>query len=98
MGNSLNSFYKNWLDAVDGRTTVVILGDGRNNYNSPRIDLMKDLQRRAKKLVWFNPEHQGQWGSGDSDMLEYYPVCDSVSVVRNLAQLATAVDRLLSDA
>jgi hypothetical protein len=85
------------LDAVDGRTTVVILGDGRNNYNSPRLDLMKDLQRRAKKLVWFNPEHQRQWGTGDSDMLDYYPVCDTVSVVRNLAQLATAVDRLLVD-
>ena len=97
LGNSLNTFSKKFMDAVDGRTTVVILGDGRNNYNSPRIDLMKDLQRRAKRLVWFNPEHQRQWGTGDSDMLEYYPVCDSVSVVRNLAQLATAVDRLLAD-
>ena len=98
LGNSLNTFSKKFMDAVDGRTTVVILGDGRNNFNSPRIDLMKDLQRRAKKLVWFTPEHQRQWGTGDSDMLEYYPVCDSVSVVRNLAQLATAVDRLLADA
>jgi len=98
LGNSLNTFSKKFMDAVDGRTTVVILGDGRNNYNSPRLDLMKDLQRRAKRLVWFNPESQRQWGTGDSDMLEYYPVCDSVSVVRNLAQLATAVDRLLADA
>lgn len=98
LGNSLNTFSKKFMDAVDGRTTVVILGDGRNNHNSPRLDLMKDLQRRAKRLVWFNPESQRQWGTGDSDMLEYYPVCDSVSVVRNLAQLATAVDRLLADA
>lgn len=98
LGNSLNTFSKKFMDAVDGRTTVVILGDGRNNHNSPRLDLMKDLQRRAKRLVWFNPEPQRQWGTGDSDMLEYYPVCDSVSVVRNLAQLATAVDRLLADA
>ncbi len=97
LGNSLNTFSKKFMDAVDGRTTVVILGDGRNNHNSPRIDLMKDLQRRAKRLVWFNPEPQRQWGTGDSDMLEYYPVCDSVSVVRNLAQLATAVDRLLTE-
>ncbi|VAW35648.1 hypothetical protein MNBD_CHLOROFLEXI01-5395 [hydrothermal vent metagenome] len=97
LGNSLNSFFKHWLDSVDGRTTVVILGDGRNNYNSPRIDLMKELQRRAKRLVWLTPESQRQWGSGDSDMLEYYPVCDTVSVVRNLAQLAAAVDRLLTN-
>ena len=96
-GNSLRSFYNNWLDAVDGRTIVVVLGDARNNYNSPRIDLMKDLQRRAKKLVWLNPENQQKWGTGDSDMWDYVPVCDNVYVVRNLAQLATAVDKLLTD-
>jgi uncharacterized protein with von Willebrand factor type A (vWA) domain len=94
-GNSLNSFFSNWLDSVDGRTTVVILGDARNNYNSPRIDLMKDLQRRARKVVWMNPEMQRQWGTGDSDMWDYVPVCDEVFVVRNLAMLATAVDKLL---
>ena len=95
-GNSLDTFFKKWLDSVDGRTTVVILGDARNNYNSPRIDLMKQLQRRARRLVWFNPEHPGQWGTGDSDMFDYVPVCDSVHVVRNLAQLAAAVDKLMA--
>ncbi|HIP73219.1 MAG TPA: VWA domain-containing protein, partial [Anaerolineae bacterium] len=96
-GNSLNSFFNNWLDAVDGRTTVVILGDARNNYNSPRIDLMKKLQQRARRLVWLNPEYQQNWGTGDSDMWDYAPICDRVFIVRNLAQLATAVDKLLAD-
>lgn len=96
LGHSLDTFYKNWLDSVDGRTTVVILGDGRNNYNSPRIDLMKDLQRRARRLVWFNPESPQQWGTGDSDMLEYVPICDAVYMVRNLAQLSAAVDKLMA--
>jgi hypothetical protein len=95
-GNSLNTFYGNWLETVNGRTSVVILGDARNNHNSPRLDLMKDLQRRAKRVIWLNPETQRQWGTGDSDMWEYVPVCDEVFVVRNLAQLATAVDRLLT--
>ncbi len=98
LGESLNTFFNNWLDSVDGRTTVVVLGDGRNNYNPPRFDLMKELQRRARKLIWFNPEHPRQWGTGDSDMLEYKPICDSVYVVRNLAQLATAVDKLMAGA
>lgn len=96
LGNSLNTFFKNWLSAVDGRSTVVIVGDGRNNYNSPRIDLIKELQRRARRLIWFNPEHKRQWGTGDSDMWEYAPLCDNVFVVRNLAQLATAVDKLMA--
>jgi hypothetical protein len=96
LGHSLDSFFKKWSDAVSNRTSVIILGDGRNNYNSPRIDLMKHLQKRAKRLLWFNPEHRRQWGTGDSDMLEYEPLCDSVYQVRNLAQLSSAVDELLT--
>jgi uncharacterized protein with von Willebrand factor type A (vWA) domain len=96
LGHSLETFYGNWLDSVNNRTTVVILGDGRNNFNSPRLDLVKDLQRRSRRLVWLNPEHPRQWGSGDSDMLEYAPICDQVFMVRNLAQLSTAIDRLMS--
>jgi uncharacterized protein with von Willebrand factor type A (vWA) domain len=96
LGNSLQTFFHNWLDSIDGRTTVVILGDGRNNYNSPRLDLMKEIQRRARKLVWFNPEYPRQWGTDDSDMLEYAPICDTVYQVRNLAQLSAAVDKIMA--
>jgi uncharacterized protein len=96
LGHSLETFFGNWLDSINNRTTVVILGDGRNNYNSPRIDLIKDLQRRSRRLVWFNPEPPRQWGTGDSDMLEYAPLCDQVYMVRNLAQLSAAVDRLIT--
>jgi uncharacterized protein len=96
LGNSLETFFGNWLESINHRTTVVILGDGRNNYNSPRIDLIKDLQRRSRRLVWFNPEAPRQWGTGDSDMLEYAPLCDQVYMVRNLAQLSAAVDRLIT--
>jgi uncharacterized protein with von Willebrand factor type A (vWA) domain len=95
LGNSLDTFFHNWLDSIDGRTTVVILGDGRNNYNSPRLDLVKELQRRSRKLVWFNPEGPRQWGTDDSDMLEYAPLCDAVYQVRNLAQLSAAVDKIM---
>ena len=93
---NLEPFFREWSDSINGRTTVIILGDGRNNYNSPRIDLMKQLQLRSKRLLWFNPEHRQQWGTGDSDMLDYAPICDEVFMVRNLAQLSAAVDMLLS--
>ncbi len=96
LGHSLETFFQEWSDSINGRTTVILLGDGRNNYNSPRIDLMKRLQLRSKRLLWFNPEHRQQWGTGDSDMLDYAPICDEVFMVRNLAQLSAAVDMLLS--
>jgi hypothetical protein len=96
LGNSLATFDKRFMDAVDHRTTVIFLGDGRNNYNDPRLDLMQQIQRRAKRVIWLNPEPPAMWGSGDSDMPKYAPVVDRVFEVGNLAQLIYAVDRLLS--
>jgi len=96
LGFSLQTFCHSFLDAVDGRTTVIVLGDGRNNHRDPRVDLVGALRRRAKRLIWLNPEDPRDWGTGDSDMPEYVPHCDAVYPVRNLAQLAAAVDRLLA--
>lgn len=98
LGHSLATFYDNWLDSINNRTTVVILGDGRNNFNDPRLDLVKDLQKRSRRLIWFNPEAPRQWETGDSDMPLYAPLCDQVYMVRNLAQLSSAVDKLMAGA
>jgi hypothetical protein len=97
LGQSLNTFFDNSLDALDSRTTVIILGDGRNNYNDPRIDLATDMQRRSRRVIWFNPEDEGRWGTGDSDMHLYAPVADGVYQVRNMAQLVEAIDRIMAD-
>jgi len=98
LGRSLDTLYDRWLDSINGRSTVVILGDGRNNFNDPRLDLIKDIRQRARRLIWFNPESPRQWGTGDSDMNEYAPLCDQVYMVRNLAQLSSAVDKLMAGA
>ena len=96
LGNSLNTFTQEHLSTVDHRTTVIILGDGRNNYNNPRIDIAGDLQRRARRLIWFNPEPQVQWGTGDSDMHQYAQCADCVYKVSTLRELAAAVDNILT--
>lgn len=97
LGSSLNTFKNEHMSCVTGKTTVIILGDGRNNYNDPRCDIMSDIHRRARRLIWFNPESPSQWGSGDSDMLAYAPHSDGVYKVSNLRELAAAVDKILAD-
>jgi uncharacterized protein with von Willebrand factor type A (vWA) domain len=94
LGNSLATFARDQLGTVDHRTTVIILGDGRNNYNDPNLRDFETIKRRARKIVWFNPEGQRQWGTGDSDMPKYVPLCDAVHQVGNLRQLVEAVDSL----
>jgi len=96
LGQCLVDFCGDYLDAVDRRTTVIFLGDARNNFNSPRLDLFEHLKRRARRVVWFNPEPRYQWGTGDSDMHQYTPLCDAVHQVSNLAELTEAVDKLFT--
>ncbi|MBX7235225.1 MAG: VWA domain-containing protein [Caldilineales bacterium] len=96
LGRSLDTFSQEHLSAVDGRTTLIFVGDGRNNYNNPRTDLVQMLQRRARHTLWLTPEPEPMWGTGDSDMLAYLPYLDHVAHVQNLADLVRAVDGILT--
>ena len=89
---ALNSFQRGYMRLIDSRSTILFFGDGRNNYNDPRLDIAREMQRKGRRLIWFCPESRRQWGSGDSDMWEYSMVADKVFMVSNLRQLADAVD------
>lgn len=97
LGNSLNTFKRDHMGLITSRTTVIILGDGRNNYNNPRIDIAQEIQRKARRLIWFCPEPRSQWGTGDSDMHLYAVNSDGVYYVNTLNDLANAVDSILAD-
>ena len=73
----------NHLDTVDSRTTFIVVGDGRNNYNDPRLDLFSRFARRSHRTIWLNPEPPMLWATGDSDMLKYAPLCDTILQVRH---------------
>lgn len=96
LGHSLQTFCRDHLDAVDRRTTVIVLGDGRNNYNDPRLDCIDTIKRHARRVLWFTPEHERMWGTGDSDMRDYAPKMDAVHYTATLQQLADAIDHLLT--
>jgi uncharacterized protein with von Willebrand factor type A (vWA) domain len=95
-GRAFRAFHRDHLEGVNHRTTVIILGDARNNYNVPHEWVLKDVQQRAKQLIWLNPESRLTWGFGDSEMDRYMPYCDMVEECRNLNQLYRVVDRLVS--
>lgn len=94
-GRAFVTFHRDVLEAVNSRTTVIILGDARNNYNAPHEWVLRDVQRRAKQVIWLNPENRLTWGFGDSEMDRYLPHCDIVEECRNLKQLYSVVDRMV---
>ena len=94
-GRAFRLFHRDYITAVNKRTTVIVLGDARNNYNLPHEWVLRDIRQRAKQLIWLNPESKMTWGFGDSEMERYRPFCDVVEECRNLNQLYRVIDRLV---
>ena len=94
-GQSFADFEEEYGDAIDRKTTVIILGDGRSNHNDPRVDLMRWMHDRAKSVIWLNPEPETFWGTGDSEMLRYLPFCHVAKVCRTVQDLERIIDDVL---
>jgi uncharacterized protein with von Willebrand factor type A (vWA) domain len=94
-GRSFKMFEARYLDAVTPKTTVIIIGDARNNYNPPEAWALAAIKERARRVLWLNPEPPASWAFGDSAMRDYEPYCDRVETVSNLASLAKVVDTLV---
>ena len=94
-GRSFRNFANDHLAAVNKRTTVIILGDARNNYNLPHDWALKEVKQRARRVIWLNPESRNTWGFGDSEMERYAVHCDLVEECRNLNQLYRVIDQLV---
>jgi hypothetical protein len=95
-GRAFQAFHRDYLSVLNRHTTVLILGDARNNYNAPHEWALKEVQRKAKQVIWLNPESRMTWGFGDSEMDRYAPYCGIVEECRNLNQLYRVIDRLVA--
>jgi uncharacterized protein with von Willebrand factor type A (vWA) domain len=94
-GRVLEQFAARHMAKVTPRTTVIVIGDGRNNYHPSNHAVLGDIRRRAKRVLWLNPEPPAAWGFGDSAMREYETHCDRVVVAHNLDSLRRVVDDLV---
>src|SRR5712692_1002719 len=94
-GYAFSHFVRNDLESLDRKTTVLILGDARNNYNDPQAWAIRQIRERVKGVIWLNPEGQWGWGIGDSVMPLYSPSCDIVKECRTVSQLVQVVDQLV---
>src|SRR5882724_1055233 len=94
-GYAFSRFVRTELESLDRKTTVLILGDARNNYNDPQAWAIRQIRERVKGIIWLNPEGQWGWGIGDSVMPLYAPACDIVKECRTVGQLVQVVDQLV---
>jgi uncharacterized protein with von Willebrand factor type A (vWA) domain len=92
-GAALQEFWRRWGAEVTPRTTILVLGDGRNNYHASQSWVLGELRRRARRLYWLNPESASSWDAGDSLMTEYATFAHEAVECRNLGQLERFVER-----
>jgi len=94
-GNALAQFARHHLGSVTRRTTVMVIGDGRNNFNEANVWALEDIARKARRLVWIATEPTTNWGFGDSEMASYARVASQVVVVRTLGDLERVAPQLV---
>jgi uncharacterized protein with von Willebrand factor type A (vWA) domain len=93
-GNVFRRFAERYGAEVDARSTLIVMGDARNNYREPGLAAFRGLAERSRRLYWLNPEPRADWDTTDSIMAAYAPACDRVFEVRTLRQLTACVDEI----
>lgn len=93
-GEAFQDFVDDHLEAVGPRTSVLILGDARNNNQDPNLAAVHVIAQLAKRVFWLNPEYHLRWGLGDSIAQAYAEVVE-MHECRNIDQLSRFISRLL---
>ena len=77
-GLTLRQFEVGYMDALNKKTTVIVIGDGRSNYGNPEEQILEAIRDRSRRLIWLNPESEAFWYTGDSEMRTYEALCNEV--------------------
>jgi uncharacterized protein with von Willebrand factor type A (vWA) domain len=93
-GHAFTTFYEKWGNEIGPKTTLILLGDARNNYHSSQSWVVKTLRKKARHVYWLNPEPRSYWDTGDSIVSEYAIHTDGAYECRNLRQLERFVESL----
>jgi uncharacterized protein with von Willebrand factor type A (vWA) domain len=90
-GRVLGELWERRTGLLTRGTIVVIMGDGRNNRLPARADLVREIVRACRAVVWLNPEDPARWGTGDSAIKQYAREVNAIVPSRNLRELQVAL-------
>lgn len=81
-------------ELITPATVAVIMGDGRNNRRPARADLLRELSRLTRAIIWLNPEAPERWNTGDSVIGRYAGAVTAMLPAQNLLQLECGLRRI----
>lgn len=94
-GRVFTLFANDYLTGLDPRSTMIILGDARNNWRLDEKDYLQKIAEHVRRIIWFNPQPRDSWDKEDSIMRVYAPYCRQVFECRNLRQLEDVIEAIL---
>ena len=93
-GHAFEVFWERYGKSIGPKTTVLFLGDARNNYHASQAWVVQEVRKKARQVYWLNPEPKSYWNTGDSIVGEYAGHTDGAYECRNLRQLEAFVEKL----
>ncbi|MEX1006285.1 MAG: VWA domain-containing protein [Acidimicrobiia bacterium] len=91
-GHAFEVFHQRHYSEITPKTSIILLGDARNNYHASQTWVVDELRKRGRHVYWLDPEPRSYWDTGDSIVSEYGRYCDGVFECRNLRQLQKFVE------
>lgn len=92
---AMTTFLATWGAAVTAKTTVIVAGDARSHDREPATSVVAELNHRARRLYWLNPEPRAEWDTLDSRATEYSTHCTGAFEVSTIRQLTAAVAQIV---
>ncbi|HEY8908985.1 MAG TPA: VWA domain-containing protein [Desulfosporosinus sp.] len=79
------------LREVSSRATMLILGDGKNNYRPAQAEYLSQISEKVRNIYWLNPLEIEEWNERDNMMKEYRNYCSNVYRCRSASDLQRIV-------
>jgi uncharacterized protein with von Willebrand factor type A (vWA) domain len=93
-GNVFSAFKERYLEGMRGKPAIIIMGDGRNNYNEAEEWALEEIREKAGYMLWLTPEEKELWQRGDCLLEQYGSYCDRVETVTDVDRLSLVVEDL----
>lgn len=93
-GYCFDKFIGEFSDSLGRKTSVLVLGDARNNTQDPGLESFIRIKDRSRNLFWLNPDKKHLWNWGDSVATLYQPYCNEMKEVNSFLDLSEFIDKL----
>ncbi|OGG93912.1 MAG: hypothetical protein A2527_09930 [Candidatus Lambdaproteobacteria bacterium RIFOXYD2_FULL_50_16] len=94
-GVAFKSFNAQFENVLTKDTTVLILGDGQNNFNDPMVLELEKIKKKVRRVIWLNPEEERFWYTQSNATRHYRPYLDDLVECATLDQLAEFTKNLV---